>query len=242
MIDLPTGPVRCQRCRAYMNHYNVFIDGGKSFVCKFCDCVNEVPKDYFSPLNLSGKRSDGQERKELIRGAVDYVAPAEMQQTAVGAGRAPPCLFAIDVSYNSVASGMLHTAVSSLKYLFQCFEATNNQTRFGIITYDTSVHFYSLGSTQPHMHVMACTLNTSPSYTGDTIPNPSDPDSPFVPIGETSMFVTYQAAKKQVDSVLDKIIKMFGNNKVSDSAMGLAMLAAHDCLVKYFFLTFYIFK
>lgn len=35
------GPIRCRRCRAYINPFNIFVDGGRKFVCKFCSCENE---------------------------------------------------------------------------------------------------------------------------------------------------------------------------------------------------------
>jgi protein transport protein SEC24 len=46
--DLPTivnmgevGPVRCNRCRAYMCPFMQFIDGGRRFHCLFCKATTE---------------------------------------------------------------------------------------------------------------------------------------------------------------------------------------------------------
>ena len=36
-----TGPIRCQRCRAYINPFATFIDGGRQYVCRFCDFGNQ---------------------------------------------------------------------------------------------------------------------------------------------------------------------------------------------------------
>lgn len=36
-----TGPIRCNRCKAYMCPYMQFIDGGRRYQCGFCNCVNE---------------------------------------------------------------------------------------------------------------------------------------------------------------------------------------------------------
>jgi protein transport protein SEC24 len=30
------GPVRCRRCKGYLNPWCVFTDGGKKFVCNLC--------------------------------------------------------------------------------------------------------------------------------------------------------------------------------------------------------------
>lgn len=36
-----SGPIRCNRCKAYMCPYMQFIDGGRRYQCGFCNCVNE---------------------------------------------------------------------------------------------------------------------------------------------------------------------------------------------------------
>lgn len=35
------GPIRCNRCKAYMCPYMQFIEGGRRFQCGFCSCVTE---------------------------------------------------------------------------------------------------------------------------------------------------------------------------------------------------------
>lgn len=42
IVDLgQMGPVRCNRCKAYMCPFMVFIDGGRKFQCSFCTCTTE---------------------------------------------------------------------------------------------------------------------------------------------------------------------------------------------------------
>lgn len=36
-----TGPIRCNRCKAYMCPYMQFTDGGRRYQCSFCNCVSE---------------------------------------------------------------------------------------------------------------------------------------------------------------------------------------------------------
>lgn len=36
-----SGPIRCNRCKAYMCPYMQFIEGGRRFQCGFCSCVTE---------------------------------------------------------------------------------------------------------------------------------------------------------------------------------------------------------
>ena len=35
------GPVRCNRCKAYMNPFMQFIDGGRRFLCNICNYSSE---------------------------------------------------------------------------------------------------------------------------------------------------------------------------------------------------------
>ena len=37
------GPVRCLKCKAYMNPFMRFIDGGKQFVCNLCGALCSCP-------------------------------------------------------------------------------------------------------------------------------------------------------------------------------------------------------
>ena len=37
----PGGPIRCNRCKAYMNPFARFIDGGRQYLCPVCECSNE---------------------------------------------------------------------------------------------------------------------------------------------------------------------------------------------------------
>lgn len=69
-----SGPLRCNRCRAYINPHVQFIKGGRYFVCNMCDMSNEVPEEYYANLDMSGKRIDLDLRPELKFGTVDFVA------------------------------------------------------------------------------------------------------------------------------------------------------------------------
>ena len=49
LIDLgDMGPVRCTRCKAYMNPFMQFIDGGRRFQCVFCGCATEGKHTFFT--------------------------------------------------------------------------------------------------------------------------------------------------------------------------------------------------
>jgi protein transport protein SEC24 len=71
VIDLGgAGPIRCVRCRAYINPFFSFLDGGRSFLCNLCGMVNPTPSEYFCETDENGYRRDHAERPELCRGGL----------------------------------------------------------------------------------------------------------------------------------------------------------------------------
>lgn len=70
----PDGPIRCRRCKAYINPGMLFQDGGRTFRCNFCHVSNDVPEQYFCNLDHTGRRHDLAQRPELILGTVEYKA------------------------------------------------------------------------------------------------------------------------------------------------------------------------
>lgn len=136
------GVIRCRRCRAYINPFAQFVDGGRRWRCNFCAFVNDVPQEYFSPTDSAGNREDVLARPELSRGSVEFVAPVEYM---VRPPQPPVYVFVLDVSYSAVSSGILATACAAIK------EALPNiggggagRSLLGFITHDTSVHFYAI--------------------------------------------------------------------------------------------------
>lgn len=75
----PGGPLRCSKCRAYMNPFMQFHTYGKAFTCNFCSAVTQTPLDYIENIGPDGRRRDALERPELSKGSVEFVAPEEFQ-------------------------------------------------------------------------------------------------------------------------------------------------------------------
>lgn len=73
----PEGPPRCKRCRAYINAWCVFVEGGQKWVCNLCGSATEVRAEYFCNLDSSGRRVDFDQRPELNYGTVDFEVPRE---------------------------------------------------------------------------------------------------------------------------------------------------------------------
>ncbi|KAK2975141.1 hypothetical protein RJ640_010821 [Escallonia rubra] len=104
-----TGIIRCRRCRTYVNPYVTFTDGGRKWRCNICALLNDVSGDYFAHLDASGRRIDLDQRPELIKGSVEFIAPAEYM---VRPPMPPVYFFLIDVSISAVRSGMLESSLT----------------------------------------------------------------------------------------------------------------------------------
>ncbi len=83
-------------------------------------------------------------RPELRCGTVEFVATKEYCQRKPTAA---PFLFLIDVSWQSVQSGMLKICVDTIKEMLDFFPTEDDNPSpcpVGIATYDKTIHFYNL--------------------------------------------------------------------------------------------------
>uniref|UniRef100_A0ABI7ZU00 SEC24 homolog C, COPII coat complex component n=1 Tax=Felis catus TaxID=9685 RepID=A0ABI7ZU00_FELCA len=111
-----SGPLRCNRCKAYMCPFMQFIEGGRRFQCCFCSCINDVPPQYFQHLDHTGKRVDAYDRPELSLGSYEFLATVDYCKN--NKFPSPPAfIFMIDVSYNAIRSGLVRLLCEELKSL-----------------------------------------------------------------------------------------------------------------------------
>ncbi|XP_054937305.1 protein transport protein Sec24C isoform X3 [Physeter macrocephalus] len=111
-----SGPLRCNRCKAYMCPFMQFVEGGRRFQCCFCSCINDVPPQYFQHLDHTGKRVDAYDRPELSLGSYEFLATVDYCKN--NKFPSPPAfIFMIDVSYNAIRSGLVRLLCEELKSL-----------------------------------------------------------------------------------------------------------------------------
>ncbi|KAM4716216.1 protein transport protein Sec24C isoform 2-T2 [Anableps anableps] len=220
------GPIRCNRCKAYMCPYMQFIEGGRRFQCGFCSCVTEVPPHYFQHLDHTGKRVDYYDRPELSLGSYEYLATVDYCKNNK-LPQPPAFIFLIDVSYNAVKSGMVSIVCNELKSLLDLLPRQNPEVdslvRVGFVTYNKVLHFYNVKSTlaQPQMLVV------------------SDVSDMFVPLLD-GFLVTVNESRQVIESLLDQIPEMFADTRETETVFGpviqagLEALKAADCAGKLF--------
>ncbi|KAJ6432726.1 hypothetical protein OIU84_019883 [Salix udensis] len=199
-----TGIIRCRRCRTYVNPYVTFTDSGRKWCCNICALLNDVPGDYFAQLDATGRRIDLDQRPELTRGSVEFVAPTEYM---VRPPMPPLYFFLIDVSVSAVRSGMIEVVAQTIK---SCLDELPGypRTQVGFITFDSTIHFYNMKSslTQPQMMVV------------------SDLDDIFVPLPD-DLRVNLSESRSVVEAFLDSLPSMFQENVNVESALGPAVKA-----------------
>eukprot|EP00467_Chlorarachnion_reptans_P000717 CAMPEP_0114501530 /NCGR_PEP_ID=MMETSP0109-20121206/8545_1 /TAXON_ID=29199 /ORGANISM="Chlorarachnion reptans, Strain CCCM449" /LENGTH=964 /DNA_ID=CAMNT_0001679261 /DNA_START=150 /DNA_END=3044 /DNA_ORIENTATION=- len=187
------GPIRCKNCRAYVNAFFRFIDNGRSFVCNMCEAKNTVPDFYYCNLDPEGHRRDRnrQDRPELSRGTVDFIAPPDYCDAPV----TDPCyVFVVDASYSSLATGLLDCALECIRQSVHEL-SKNPRTRVGILIFDEALYFYSVKKGEPRLDVV------------------SDVDDAFVPVVPESVMLSLSDEKAvgAVEKVLELIAKVHLN-------------------------------
>ncbi|KZV30407.1 protein transport protein Sec24-like [Dorcoceras hygrometricum] len=135
-----TGIIRCRRCRTYVNPYVAFTDHGRKWRCNICSLLNDVPGEYFAHVDANGRRVDLDQRPELTKGSVEFIAPAEYM---VRPPMPPLYFFLIDVSISAVQSGMLEVVAQTIKSCLDNLPGSP-RTQIGFLTYDSTLHFYNM--------------------------------------------------------------------------------------------------
>ncbi|KAG2570522.1 hypothetical protein PVAP13_7KG050718 [Panicum virgatum] len=199
------GVIRCRRCRTYINPYATFADAGRKWRCNLCTLLNDVPGEYFCALDASGRRYDTDQRPELSKGTVEFVAPTEYM---VRPPMPPSYFFLIDVSVSAVRSGLLEVVAKTIK---SCLDELPGfpRTQIGFLTFDSTLHFHNFKSSlsQPQMMVVA------------------DLDDVFLPLPD-DLLVNLVDSRHVVESFLDSLPNMFHDNVNVESALGPALKAA----------------
>ena len=139
--------------------------------------LNEIPVEYFCNLDHNGRRKDIDERPELTRGTVEYVAPAGgtgshgMDVTVLGWGTnplhtfstpeymvrppmPPVFFFAIDVTHAASSSGALAATCRAIR---SCLDSLPGDERTRVRGWGGDYHRPMLLCPEwPRSNVIAC--------------------------------------------------------------------------------------
>ncbi|GMI82930.1 hypothetical protein like AT4G32640 [Hibiscus trionum] len=200
-----SGPVRCSRCKGYINPFMKFIDQGRKFICNLCGFTDDTPRDYHCNLGPDGRRRDADERPELCKGTVEFVASKEYM---VRDPMPAVYFFLIDVSMNAVQTGATAAACSAISQVISDLPE-GPRTLVGIATFDSTIHFYNLKRAlqQPLMLI---------------VPDIQDVYTPL----ETDVIVQLSECRQHLELLLENIPTMFQTSTTAESCFGAAIKAA----------------
>ncbi|KAK4903352.1 COPII coat Sec23p-Sfb3p heterodimer component [Elasticomyces elasticus] len=203
------GPPRCRRCRAYINPFMVFSNGGNRMTCNLCTHVSEVASEYFAPTDPSGVRVDRANRPELLLGTCEFLVPKEYWSK-------PPLpmryLFLLDVSAEAYSRGFLQGVCDGiLRAIYGDEEVEDDEdadgetaakpsmvpagARVGFMTFDREIHFYDVSAGTPAPQELVV----------------SDLDDPFAAISPDRLFVDAAECRSNITSLLKRIPDMFAS-------------------------------
>ncbi|KAJ7397440.1 SEC24 D, COPII coat complex component [Pitangus sulphuratus] len=211
-----TGPIRCNRCKAYMCPFMQFIEGGRRYQCGFCNCVNDVPSFFFQHLDHMGRRIDHYERPELSLGSYEYVATLDYCRDKKPPNP-PAYIFMIDVSYRNIKSGLVKLICDELKTLLDKLpreeQEESSAIRVGFVTYNKVLHFFNVKSSlaQPQMMVV------------------TDVSEVFVPLLD-GFLVDFEESRSVVINLLDQIPELFADTNESETIFAPVIQAGMEAL------------
>ena len=179
--------------------------------CCICGSEQGVGADAYAPLDGAGRRVDAAQRPELAVGSVEYIAPADYTVRPP----MPPCyFFVIDVSQAAVASGGLAAACAAIRSTLSELAQRSPLTRVGFLTFDSTVHFYSLGAAGGAAQMMV-------------VP---DVDDPFPPLPDEH-YVPLDGALGAADALLAALPAAFAATQELDTALASALQVRYVLLL-----------
>ena len=194
---------RCpnNNCRAYLNPFVKWIEGGEKWVCNFCNQINDTEEYYYSQLNNNGERMDIETRTELNCGSYEFITNRDYWKP----GRSPNkanFIFLIETSLSSINSGFLSAVIESIKDTINnnAFYNKTEDISISFITYDSSVHFYSFSEKMSQIQ-MLCVAD-EPTYL-QTI--------------KENLVLNLNKHKDKILQILDLIQNNFTTNTCKDS-------------------------
>ena len=179
---------RCknENCKAFVNPFIKIIDNDK-WQCNICKAVNKMEDNFY-------KNDEEKETKiELNNGSYEFLLNKSYWKN----NRPPNKLnyyFVIDISHKSIESGF---AQCSLEIIKDCvinnyfYNYDSFPIKICLITYDTSVHFYSINE-KSNQFTMYCT-------------NENNEKDLFVPTFRDNLLVSLKENKNKLVQIIESI-------------------------------------
>jgi protein transport protein SEC24 len=197
------GPFRCQRCKAYVNPFFTFVEGGNAAICNLCKMNNKVPPHYFCPLDEKGLRRDRTERPELSKGVYEFVAPKDYHTREVVT---PAYVILLEASPLAYSLGVFSQVISSLQVLLD-YLPNPERSSVCVLTYGASVNVI----------VPPADLANEPQVYCIT-----DLEEPEIPFPASKLLLNVVEDKEKIEYVLRKTTEFYESyfNEQKQAAAG----------------------
>ncbi|EGV60069.1 beta-sandwich domain of Sec23/24 [Yamadazyma tenuis ATCC 10573] len=221
------GPIRCRRCRTYMNpavqHTNT-----DRFTCNICLFPNnKTPPDYAAMLNPStNQRVDVGLKPELHRGVYDILVPDSYNLG--GPDKKPGVLhhvLLIDITVESIKRSLPMVIADAIRSVFYGSSdevgddpVPKESKKFAIILFDKRMHFFNLSSNLDSTQITIC----------------SDLDDPFIPFFE-GLFVDPEESRIAIEDALNNIEQLGSDDSLradDEPCFSVALRTAMLCLAE----------
>ena len=195
---------RCHRCRSYLNPYVKIHADANAWRCNICKFANEIPV-----VTGDSTRTPVVDiltsRIETKNYVFDYLVPdgGPFQPEF-----APIYVFMIDVSYNSVQTGLLNNTMEALSESLELIPNKEGNAKVSVICVDDKLHFFKLTKLR--------TKDVETEKYGFTMLDVADINEPWLPQTPQEFLIPLRGNETAFRSLFRKISLIFASNPVKD--------------------------
>ena len=194
---------RNEKCKAFMNPFVKFKNGGEKWECNFCKSTNKTSDYLFdsSDNNNSNSKIDYDKKIELNNGSYEFILNKSYWKNN-RVPNSPNYYFLIDISYKAIESGFSQCVLETIKdcilnNYFYNYDTFN--IKVCIMTYDTSIHFYSVNN-KSNQFVMFCV----------------NEDDIFIPTNKENLLISLKDNKNKLMQIIESIQNSITNNLINN--------------------------
>ncbi|KAG0661687.1 COPII subunit [Maudiozyma exigua] len=213
--------ITCKRCGSYLNPYVKFTPQSNQWRCNFCKLANNLPilyNTYDIELESDDVNNNTmyKDRPEVNYSVVDYIIDDKMSNI-------PPKVlnytFIIDVSYNSIKSGMLRKTLETISQALDRIPDYDNGTTISVICVNDRLHYFELFSDDD--------IETKELQSSFRMYDVFDIDEPFLPVPSDQLRVPMYSHMNSIANLLSSIEAIFTNTSSLLFALGPALESAY---------------
>ena len=197
---------RCknEKCKAFINPFVKFMNNSENWECNICKCINKTEDYYYESVDKNGKKIDQDTKLELNNGTYEFILNKSYWKNN-RTPNTPNYYFLIDTSNKAVQSGFSQCVLETIKdcinnNYFYNYDIFN--IKICIITYDTSINFYSI----------------NPNGNQFTMLSVTDKDI-FIPTNKNNLLVNLKDNKNKliqiIESIQNSLLNL--NNEIKDA-------------------------